>query len=128
MEMRDEAEDGVQCDSDNESEAQRGLVMGPQSHSQGVKPQAQPWYKVEAWPAAVGHPEPGEQPHTQVPPEWRQKAVEPAGAGLAVASPRFTHRLCSVLGIMEMDQGICQGAFYVGCSSVRQGVASRGTR
>lgn len=53
LEMRHEEEGGVRRDSDNETEAQRGLVMGPQPHSQGVKPQARHLYEATAWPAAL---------------------------------------------------------------------------
>lgn len=96
LEMRDEEEGGVRRDSDNETEAQRGLVMGPQPHSQGVKPQARHLYEAAAWPAALAAAPPQRRP-------WSR------GEGSGAASSRCVHGLCSVPGVMEIDQGICQG-------------------
>lgn len=114
--MRDEAEGRVRSDSDNETEVQRGLLMGLQSHSQGVKPQGvKHWYEAAAWPAAGGGPAAQQAAPHRGAPGAEVEGSRASGAMLPVASSRFIHGLCSVPSVTEMGQSVCQG---VGVHSV----------
>lgn len=120
MEMRDKAEDRVRCGSDDGAKAQRGLAKGPQSHSQwrrerSLRPSVgrRRWLGLLCWQGV---------PRTEAV-EWRRRQGRASRVTRAGAFSCFIRRFCSAPGVMEIDQGVCQGVgdpFCDGHSFIKQ--------
>ena len=96
LEMRDEEEGGVRCDSDKETRGTERFGNGPtvsQPGSEASGPAFVRGSRLACWRQAAPY----------------RDARGAEGEGSGAASSRFVHGLCSVPGMMEIDQGICQG-------------------